>query len=49
MELETELGNKAKEILMSGEAISEEMAVKFMEEKVESVEVAHHGKSHSHS
>lgn len=43
IELQTETGNKAQEILLRGEAIPEEMAAKIIEAKINSPEVAHHG------
>ena len=43
--MQTEMGMKAQEILLRGEAIPEEMAAKFLEEKINSPEVAHHGET----
>ncbi|XP_077977825.1 adenylate kinase 9-like isoform X2 [Glandiceps talaboti] len=43
MELQTEIGNKASEILLRGEALPEEMVAKMIEDKINSQEVAHHG------
>lgn len=40
---QTEMGKMAKEILLRGESISEELAVKLVTEKINSPEVAHHG------
>ena len=44
IEMQTETGQKAQEILLRGEAIPEEMAAKIIENKINSPEVAHHGK-----
>ena len=41
--MQTELGLKAQEVLLRGEAIPEDMAAAMIEEKVNSPEVAHHG------
>ena len=43
IEMQTETGQKAQEILLRGEAIPEEMAAKIIENKINSPEVAHHG------
>ena len=43
IELQTEMGLKAQEILLHGEAIPEEMAAKMIEDKINSPEVLHHG------
>lgn len=43
--METESGKKCAEILNRGEAVSEDMVIKMIEEKVNSPEVAHHGKN----
>ena len=48
MEMQTEIGLKATEILLKGEAIPEEMAAKMVEAKINSEEVAHHGESFYH-
>lgn len=42
--MDSETGKKCAEILNRGEAISEDMVLKMIEEKVNSPEVAHHGK-----
>jgi adenylate/nucleoside-diphosphate kinase len=42
--MDSETGKKCSEILNRGEAISEDMVLKMIEEKVNSPEVAHHGK-----
>lgn len=39
------MGMKAQEILLRGEAIPEDMAAKFVESKINSPEVAHHGEN----
>ena len=44
MELETEMGKKCIEILHRGEAIPDDMVLKMIEDKVNSPEVAHHGR-----
>lgn len=41
--METDNGKKCAEILNRGEAVSEDMVLKMIEEKVNSPEVAHHG------
>lgn len=41
---QTELGKRTDEILLRGESVPEELAVKLLEEKILSPEVAHHGK-----
>ena len=46
IECHTEMGAKAVEILLRGEAVSEEMAAKMVEDKINSPEVAHHGKKY---
>lgn len=43
----TELGIKAKEILIKGEAVPESLVAKMIDEKVNSPECAHHGKFYS--
>ncbi|VDI40281.1 Hypothetical predicted protein [Mytilus galloprovincialis] len=48
IEMETESGKKCAEILNRGEAVSEDMVIKMIEEKVNSPEVAHHGKNWFH-
>lgn len=45
IEMQTEMGLKAQEILLRGEAIPEEMAAKMIEEKINSPEVTHHGEN----
>jgi len=42
--MDSETGKKCAEILNRGEAVSEDMVLKMIEEKVNSPEVAHHGK-----
>ena len=44
IDMQTEFGIVCQEILMKGEAVSEEMVIKMIEDKVHSPEVAHHGK-----
>lgn len=44
IEMQTDNGLKAQEILLRGEAIPEDMAAKLIEQKINSQEVAHHGK-----
>lgn len=44
IEMQTEFGLKCSEILLKGEAVPEEMVIKMIEDKVNSAEVAHHGK-----
>ena len=39
----TEMGKKAQEILLRGEALPEDMVAKMIEEKIHSPEVAHRG------
>ncbi len=41
--MQNEMGLKAQEILLRGEAIPEDMAAKMVEDKINSMEVAHHG------
>lgn len=43
IELQTELGGNAQEILLRGEAIPEEVCAKVLLDKISSPEVAHHG------
>lgn len=43
IEMQTEEGLKAHEILMRGEALPEELSAKLLMEKINSPEVAHHG------
>ena len=43
IEMQSETGQKAQEILLRGEAIPEDMAAKMVEAKINSPEVAHHG------
>ena len=43
IELQTELGGNAQEILLRGEAIPEEVCAKVLLDKICSPEVAHHG------
>lgn len=45
IEMQTEQGIKAQEILMRGEAIPEELSTKLLMEKINSPEVAHHGRT----
>ena len=45
IEMQTEMGLKAQEILLRGEAIPEEVAAKMIEDKINSPEVAHHGRN----
>jgi adenylate/nucleoside-diphosphate kinase len=40
----TEIGKKAQDILLKGEALPESIVAKMIDEKVNSPEVAHHGK-----
>lgn len=40
---QTELGKKAQDILVRGEAVPEVIVAKMIEEKLNSPEVAHHG------
>ena len=42
--MQTEFGLKCQEILVKGESVPEEMIIKMIEDKVNSAEVAHHGK-----
>ena len=44
IEMHTEIGSKAQEILLRGEAVPEDMAAKMIEDKINSPEVTHHGK-----
>lgn len=44
IELQTELGAIAQDILLKGEAIPEEVCAKVLLDKVSSPEVSHHGK-----
>lgn len=44
IDLQTEMGVRLQEILHKGGAIPEELAVKLVEDKINSPEVAHHGK-----
>lgn len=44
IQIQSEIGIKAQEILLRGEAIPEEMAAKMLEDKINSPEVAHHGR-----
>ena len=41
--MQTEFGLKCTEILLKGEAVTEEMMIKMVEDKINSPEVAHHG------
>ena len=43
MKLNTEAGQKAKEVLMSGGAVPEELVLQIIEDKIRSPEVAHCG------
>ncbi|CAH1800208.1 unnamed protein product [Owenia fusiformis] len=43
LELQTEMGKKAQDILIKGEALPEEMVAKMIEDKINSPEVTHHG------
>ncbi|KAJ7363545.1 Adenylate kinase [Desmophyllum pertusum] len=43
IELQTELGANAQDILLRGEAIPEEVSAKVLLDKISSPEVAHHG------
>ena len=43
--LMTEMGTKAQDILLKGEAIPEEMVCQMIQNKINSPEVAHHGMS----
>lgn len=43
IELQTELGANAQDILLRGEAIPEEVCAKVLLDKISSPEVAHHG------
>ena len=49
VELQTEVGVKCQELLMHGEAIPEDMAARMIEDKINSSEVAHHGKQNFNS
>ncbi len=40
---QTEMGKNIQEMLLRGEAVSEELAAKLIEEKINSPEVLHHG------
>ena len=40
MEMETEMGVKAREMLYRGEAVSEQMVAKMLEDKIRSPEVS---------
>ena len=44
VEMQTELGVRMQEILQRGGALPEEMVTRMIEEKINSPEVAHHGK-----
>ena len=43
VELQTEMGQKAQEILLRGEAIPQEFAERMLYSKINSPEVGHHG------
>jgi len=43
IELQTDLGKQAQEILQRGELLSEELSVKILEERLSSPEVSHYG------
>ena len=43
IELQTELGANAQDILLRGEAIPEDVCAKVLLDKISSPEVAHHG------
>jgi adenylate kinase family enzyme len=45
MEQQTEMGVRCMEILTRGEAVPEEMVFEMINEKINSPEVAHNGKS----
>ncbi len=45
MEMQTEQGQRMQEILRRGGALPEEMVARMIEEKINSPEVAHHGKN----
>ena len=47
IELQTELGAIAQDILLKGEAIPEEVCARVLLDKVSSQEVSHHGKHNS--
>lgn len=47
IDMQTEFGLRCQEILLKGEAVSEEMVIKMIEDKIHSPEVAHHGKVNS--
>lgn len=44
IELQTDLGANAQDILLRGEAIPEDVCAKVLLDKISSPEVAHHGK-----
>lgn len=43
MELHTEMGLRCMQLLSRGEAVPEEIVIKMIQEKIDSLEVAHHG------
>ncbi|KAH9524991.1 Adenylate kinase 9, partial [Bulinus truncatus] len=43
MDLQTEIGKKSRELLLQGQAVTDEMVLKMIIDKVNSPEVAHHG------
>ena len=45
IEFQTETGVKMQEILQRGGAVPEEMVARMIEDKINSPEVAHHGKN----
>ena len=44
LDLPTEMGIKCQEMLLRGEAIPDDVIAKMIEDKINSQEVAHHGK-----
>ena len=44
MDMKTELGEKVQELLLRGEAVPEDIVITMIENKINSPEVAHHGK-----
>ena len=45
MEMQTEVGQHCVEILTRGEAVPEDLVFKIIQEKIDSPEVAHHGRT----
>ena len=48
IDMQTELGVKVQELLLRGEAVPEDMVITMIENKINSPEVAHHGKNVLH-